>query len=165
MGFSILIRITVIWIILGLIMGFVLRRQLGPQRLGLVYSLSLLPWLGHLAYVIFYTLGHSDTLGMQLIILAVTSAILALVGFWSGRRFAWTQPSSLAFVPIGIALLYAVPLIWFGMALRAQSIGMDSIPAAILVGATLFVSSILAIFTLGMRRQSLSFGGVLKRRD
>ena len=162
---SLLVRIAIIWIILGLVIGFILRRQLGAERLGLVYSLSLLPWLGHLAYVVFYTLERSDALGMQLIILAVSSAVLALVSFWSGRRFAWTRPSRLALVPIGIALLYAVPLIWFGMALRAQSIGMDSIPAAILVGATLFVSSILTIFTLGIRRQPLSFGGVLERRD
>lgn len=162
---GLLVRITVIWIIFGVIVGFVLRLQLGAQRLGLVYSLSLLPWLGHLAYVIYYTLGHSSTLGTQLIILVVSSAVLVLVSFWSGRRFAWTQPSSLALVPIGIALLYAIPLIWFSMALRSQSIGMDSIPAAILIGASLFVSSILAIFTLGMRRQALRFGGVLKRRD
>lgn len=162
---SLLVRIVIIWIILGLIVGFVLRGQLGARRLGLVYSLSLLPWLGHLAYVAFYTLERSNALGMQLIILAISSAVLALVSFWSGRRFAWTRPSRLALVPIGIALLYAVPLIWYGMALRAQSIGMDSIPAAILAGATLFVSSILSVFTLGLKRQPLSLGGILQRKD
>lgn len=161
---SLLVRIAIVWIILGLIVGFILRRQLGAQRLGLVYSLSLLPWLSHMAYIIFYALERSGDLGTEIIIFAVSSAVLALVGFWSGRRFAWAQPSRLSLVPIGIALIYAVPLIWFRIALRAQSIGMDAIPTAVLVGATLFVSSVLAVFTVGLRRRGFSPGRLLQRR-
>ena len=148
-----LARIAVFWIIAGLVVGFILRQQLGEKRLNLVYSLSLLPWLGHLGYLVVYTLEHSQTLNLELMVLAGVSALLVVSGFVVGLRFTRSRPQRLAFVPVLLALLYALPLIWFSAVLRAQSIGMGAISTAVLGGAALFVGSILAVYTVGISRR------------
>ena len=149
-----LARIAVFWIIAGLVVGFILRQQLGKKRLNLVYSLSLLPWLGHLGYLVVYTLEHSQTLNTELMILAGVSALLVIPGFVIGLRFIRSRPQRLAFVPVILALLYGLPLIWFSAALRAQSISLGAISTAVLGGAALFVGSMLAVFTVGIQRSS-----------
>ncbi len=147
-------RIAIIWVVLGLVVGLVLRGQLSWRRLGALYALSALPWLAHLVYVVFYTLDNASGLALPLTLFALSSLVLGTLTLFLGWRFWRKTPLRLSFAPLLLALAHAPPLLVFSRALQSAGLGnaglgMDAIPMVAFICAALFVASLLFAFTLG----------------
>ena len=140
---SLLLRVAFVWIILGFVLGIVLRRQLRRRSPLLIFGLSLFPALGHFIYIAFYTLRNTGDLGLQLGVFGLLAALVVTLIVWGGGRYLRGKPSRTALLPLGVSLAYTLPLMWFSSALRAQQIGLDAIPSVVLAAATLFASSTL----------------------
>lgn len=154
-------RIAILWIVLGLAVGLVLRFRLSLKHLPTVYALGALPWLGHLAYVAFYTLENGSNLGGPLALFAGSSLLLGSLWLFAGWRFLRKSPSRLALTPLGLVLLHGLPLLLYSQVLRNASIGMDAIPVVALVCAALFVASLQ--FAFGFGRSPAPRRGLLAR--
>jgi hypothetical protein len=143
---NLLLRLALLWIVLGLVVGIVLRSQF-KGRAWIPFVLSFTPWLVHMLYVIWYTLGNTDLLNTSLLIFVLLSLLVAIGVMWVGYRSLQRNGTTVLLTPILQALIYGLgPLFWFMTVLREQEIAMDSIPAAMFVGGTLFVSSMLLSF-------------------
>jgi len=156
---SLLLRVAFVWIVLGFVLGVVLRRQVRRGRPLLVLGFSLFPVVGHFIYLAVYTLRNTGALTLQLSLFGLLAAVLVALVVWSGRRAFLARPSLTALLPIGASLAYTLPLFWFSSTLRAQQIGMDAIPSVVLAAATLFASS--TLFSYLWRFEP---GALLKRR-
>ena len=148
---ALLLRVSLMWLVLGFVVGFVLRRQL-PGRLGLFLGSSVLPVLGHVGYLTTYTLTEraAGTLTGQLGVFVVLSVALLLSSLLTWR-YVKARPARAFLIPLTLTALYALPLLWFSTVLRTQVIGLDAIPTVVLVCATLFMSSALFAYTFALR--------------
>ena len=157
---SLLLRVGVVWIVLGLVAGLLLRGS--GWRRGVAFAISFLPLLGHLLYLVAYTLRGANDLTNELLIFVGLVFGLAVVVGVVGWRYTTRRPGRTALVPLGLSLVYAVPLLWFSGVLQTDRLRLDSISVVVFVGATLFVVSALATYATGRRAR----GSVLaERRD
>lgn len=152
---ALLLRVSLVWIGLGLVVGFILRRRV-PGQLSLLLGVSALPVLAHAGYIIMYTLSEraAGTLGVQLGILVVLSIMLVALSLLTWR-FVRESPARAPLIPLALTALYALPLLWFSTVLRTQAIGLDAIPTVVLVCATLFMSSVLFAYTFARSGDTL----------
>lgn len=150
---TLLVRIGFVWIILGLLLGMLLRR-LGWRR-KIAFGVSFLPWLGHLLYVIAYTLRGADDLSTRLWVFVAISLVAGVGVGLAAWHYTTRNPKRMPLVPLGLGLVYALPLLWFSSVLQARTLRLDSISVAVFVGATLFVSSALLTYTLQHPRGSV----------
>ncbi len=146
---SLLFRVGLVWVVLGLVAGLLLRR-VGWRR-GLAFAASFAPLLGHLVYLVAYTLrGAADLTTELLIFLGVTFLLAVAVGVASWR-YVKRKPGRMALVPLGLGLAYAAPLLWFSSVLQTDTVRLDSVAVLVFLGATLFVVSALATYATGRR--------------
>lgn len=150
---TLLVRIGFVWIILGLVLGLLLRR-LGWRR-KVAFGVSFLPWLGHLLYVVAYTLRGADDLSTRLSVFVAVSLVLGVAVGLAAWRYTTGNPKRMPLVPLGLGLVYALPLLWFSSVLQARTLRLDSISVALFVGATLFMSSALLTYTVQRPRGSV----------
>ena len=157
---ALLLRVSLVWMALGFVVGFVLRRQV-PGRFSLLLGVSVLPVLVHVGYIAAYTLSEraAGTLNVRLgVFIGLGIVLVALSPLtW---RYVRERPARAPLVPLALTALYALPLLWFSSVLRTQRIGLDVIPTVVLVCATLFVSSLLFVYTFGLS----SSKGLARRR-
>lgn len=145
---ALLFRLSFVWIILGLVLGAVLRVQFRGRAL-LPFMLSFVPWLVHVVYVVLYTQRNAVSLQSQLLMFVGVSTFLALGVFWAGFRSVQRGGNSVVYLPALLALFYALPLFWYSSVLRTENIGMDSIPVIMFVGGIMFVVSMMIAFRVG----------------
>ena len=149
-----LARIAVVWVVLGLVVGFLLRARVPWRRLNWLYALSALPWLAHLVYVVSYTLGNSSGLGLPLAVFVVATLLLGTLALGFGWR-AWRgAPVRLALGPLVLVGAHALPLFVFsrllqGAGLGNAGLGMDAIPMVAFICAALFWGSVLLAYAFG----------------
>ena len=150
---TLLVRIGFVWIILGLLLGMLLRR-LGWRR-KVAFGVSFLPWLGHLLYVVAYTLRGADDLLTRLSVFVGVSFVVVFVIGVAAWRYTTGNPKRMPLVPLSLGLVYALPLLWFSSMLQARTLRLDSLSVVAFVGATLFVSSALLTYTVQRPRGSI----------
>ena len=114
-------------------------------------SVSGVPVLVHGGYIVMVTLSRQGarTLTGQLGVFAVLTIALVASSLLTWR-YVRARPARAPLVPLALSALYALPLLWFASVLRGQAIGLDAIPTVVLVCATLFASSLLFAYTLGL---------------
>lgn len=141
---TLLLRLAVIWIVLGAVTGLVLRGQF-RERVMIPFALSFLPFAVHLFYLVYRT-GGAVTQG-QLALFIGISLFLAVAVFWVGLRSAERGGNSVVALPALLALVYgAGPLLWYSSLQRQAEWGVDSIPNVLYVGGTMFVVVMLLVF-------------------
>lgn len=152
---ALLLRVSFVWMGLGFVVGFVLRRRV-PGRLSVLLGMSGLPVLAHVGYIIMYTLSEraAGTLGVQLGVFVVLSIVLVTSSLLTWR-FVRESPARAPLIPLSLTALYTLPLLWFSTVLRTRTIGLDAIPTVVLVCATLFMSSVLFAYTFARSGDAL----------
>ena len=150
---TLLWRIGALWLALGLVAGLVLRGQLPWRRLPQLYLVAALPWLAHLVYTVFFTLNNTSGLGTPLAIFAGSSLVLGTAVLLAAWR-AWRPSARLALAPLGLVLAHVAPLLVFSRVLRRAGLGnaglgMDALPLAIFLGASLFLAGLLFAYSAG----------------
>ena len=159
-----LARIAFGVILLGLIVGLVVRIGFRRDRRQLLLMLSFLPWLLHLLYLLGVVLRRSAlapaaVLGFAAVALMLGVAVLIVVLGWRGR------PMLLALAPLLLAALYLVgPVWWLSGALGRAGSGFDVIPTVIFAAATLFMGSFLSVYLFRAPKVKLRPGQWLRRR-
>ncbi|CAN5819831.1 hypothetical protein BH24DEI2_BH24DEI2_14830 [soil metagenome] len=146
---SLLFRVGLVWIVFGLVAGLLLRGT--GWRRGVAFGFSFVPLFGHLLYLVAYTLRGAVNLGTELVVFLGIALVLAVVVGMASWRYTTRKPGQLALVPLGLALVYAAPLLGYSSVLQTDTLRLDSISVVVFVGATLFVSSALATYAAGRR--------------
>lgn len=146
---SLLFRVGLVWIVVGLVAGLLLRRT--GWRRGLAFAFGFAPLLGHLLYLVAYTMRGASDLSPELAVFLGVTLLLAVGVGVVGWRATTRQPGRIALVPLATSLVYAAPLLWFSDVLQTDAFRLDSISVLLFVGATLFVSSALATYATGRR--------------
>ena len=156
---ALILRLSVIWIILGLITGFVLRAQF-RGNVSVPFYLSFAPFVAHLLYITLKVQQAGAVAANQLLLFLGISAFLGLAVFWVGFRSLQRGGNSLIFLPGLLGIMYGVgPLLWLASLERAADRGFDSLPNILLAGGTMFVVSMLLVFKVG----ALGGGGRVQR--
>ena len=108
-----------------------------------------MPLVGHLLYLVAYTLRGAADLTTKLSVFVGVAVALAVVVGTVSWRYTRRKPRRTALVPVGLGLVYAAPLLWFADVLQSATLRLDSISVLMFVGATLFVASALLTYSAG----------------
>lgn len=143
---SLLLRYALPFIVVGLVVGLLLRRFWGRTRLRLAIGISLLPLAVHAAATAVAASRRADPGTMLLVFAIVTLVILALV-LWLGLRLVRAQPLWAAAVPLAATALYlAIPYALLVLRLRQLDARLDVLATLILLGVIIFLAAVLASF-------------------
>lgn len=141
-----IIRFALIAVVVGLVLGLVLRPVLKRRRFGLLAVLSLLPVAAHAGYlwVISYQAGTPPG---ALLPFALVVLVLLIAGALLARRWARTLPLLAALTPGLVGLVYAVvaSLVW-SLSLEATGVVPNAVVGAAAGLATLAFVAMLLVF-------------------
>ena len=139
-------RFALVAIVLGLILGLLLRPALKRGRFLLLTVLSLLPVAGHAVYlgVISWQAGMQS---VALLPFALVVLVLLLVGALLARRWQRTRPLLTALTPAFVALIYAVvaSILW-SVSLEATGVVPNAVAGAAVGLACLALVAMLLVF-------------------
>ncbi len=141
---SLLLRLSLMWLTLGLLLGLLLRKQFQGRYISSVFMLTYLPWLAHLLYSVWLTDG---LLLEEQLIYVLSSCLLMLATLWVGLRSIQRAGWSFLLLPVLHAFLYSMGPLWWFESLTVMSL-IDSLAFLVFLGGVLFVVSILLGFRL-----------------
>jgi len=135
-------RIGIFVVAVGFLVGFILRRTWGSERLPELLLLSFLPWLVHLIYALSYAASSLGALTLGTVLVGLVSVGIAVVLLRVGPRFYRRDARVAAALPLALALLHGILLgFWVALELQAQGVRFNTIPNLYFASGTLFVSA------------------------
>jgi hypothetical protein len=152
-----LTRIALFCIILGMILGFLLRTRV-KNHLGLL-AISFLPWLIHLLYI---TLSVLKVPALQITLfvagnMLVLLSIVAISWHYVKQHSLWTS-----LLPTLQGFIYSLSLLWFVRVIALDGLGLNSLSWVTYAGATLVMSGLLWGYLF--RLPSIKLGSLLRRK-
>ncbi len=161
---SLLLRYALPFIVVGLVVGLVLRRVWGRSRLRLAIVLSLLPVPIHAVATWSSASRRADPGSMLLVFLIVMLLILGVV-LWYGLRLVRVRPLWAAAMPVVATGLYlAIPYALLVLRMRQLSARLDVLPTLVLLGTITFLAAVLLSFAPRAPKLSLPNPGRWLRR-
>jgi hypothetical protein len=143
-----LLRIALIWIVLGLLTGLFLKTRKSVSMRPLVF-LSLVPWFLHQLYL-YVTLEFALPPTLQLIFvgLSVLFAVVAGVVSWLAAK---KRSLVFAAVPLAHGFAYSILLLILANLTRTGGLGLNTVSWTVFASSVLFISSMLFtyLFKLG----------------
>lgn len=139
MGF--LLRVAVVVVIFGLILGAVFRRA-APERWAQAVLLSLLPWLLHLLYALFHAATVYQSV-LPAIVFVLLDLVLVVIILRVAPRFYRQQSRLLAAVPALVLALHSL-LLWLWT--QVAPVSFSLFPNVIYFMATLFAIAALYLY-------------------
>ncbi|MGL4609300.1 MAG: hypothetical protein ACRCYY_06390 [Trueperaceae bacterium] len=140
-----LTRIAVIWIVLGLLTGLVLRTR-KPETLGWLLALGFAPWLFHVLYCLLFLGLELRT--VQLALFLGISGLLTLLAGLVAKIFASTRSTQLAALPLFHGIVYSLFLFIFARIYELSQLGLNTISWTVFGSGILFVTSLLFSYLL-----------------
>lgn len=142
---SILTRLSVVVVLVGLITGLVLRVVLKRVELRVLMLISLVPWLVHEVVIVFQAHAHGAP-AVATLLFAASGLTIALAGAVWGWRAARRRRFVTALMPLIVAVAYGgIPFAIYVGWLRRSSIGVDALTTVAYVSASLFAASALIV--------------------
>lgn len=140
----VLFRFALPLIVVGLIVGLVLRRVLGRKRLPLtVIVATALPILVHAGYSVIWATRLADVATVATVFALLTLVLTSLL-LWVGLRIVAAQPIWAFAVPLVATAVYLVARYFsLQLQLQAQGVLFDLIPMLVLLGTIIFVAAAL----------------------
>jgi hypothetical protein len=150
---NLILRISVLWIVLGLVAGVVLRRFVPPRYLALCTLVAALPAAAHVAYVGWLVLDAPAERGGAATLFALVAVTLLLVVYGLFLVLARKRALWLSLYPLAAALAYLLVLLVFHpFTVRDSGAVIDNFSYVRLVWGTLFTTSALFVFALKFPR-------------
>jgi hypothetical protein len=143
------LQIAMLWAVLGLIAGLLLRARLPWRHLGALYLVSGLPWLIHLLHTSYLALARAEGIGGAVAWFVGSSLLLGALTIYGGWRLLRTPPVRLALVPLALLAVYGLPLALFLRALSGAGVALNTVSVVALVAGTLFAAASLAVYAAG----------------
>lgn len=142
-----LFRYSLPLILSGLVVGVILRRVLGRERLrGALLVATALPILIHAGLSVAAATNRADV-GSAAAIFGVLSLALLVVALLLGVRLVGRQPVWAFTVPLATTALYlVVRYLVLELPMQAQSARLDLIPTLVLLGTVIFVAAALLTY-------------------
>jgi hypothetical protein len=154
-----LVRIALVWIVLGLVTGLFLRTR-KRLKLAWVLGLSFAPWLLHQLYIL-VMLGFVLP-STQLITFLGFSLLFIVLGSVFAWRYQKQRSLTLAALPLVHGVLYSGLLFWLSRITQTDGLGLNTVSWVVYASAVLFMTSLLFSFlfrvatpklpSLGLRR-------------
>ncbi len=158
---NLILRISALWIVLGLVAGVVLRRFVPPRYLALGTLVAALPAAAHVAYVVWLVMDVAGERGGVATFFALVAVALLLVVYGLFLLLARRQALWLSLYPLAAALGYLLVLLVFHpFTVRDSGAVIDNFSYVRLAWATLFCTAALFVFALKFprfKRPSLAF--------
>jgi hypothetical protein len=139
-----LLRIALVWIVLGLLVGVVLRTR--NTRLRPLLVLSFVPWLLHQLYSLVtleFTLPNP-----QLILFLGISLLLTLIAAGLAWFYAKRSSPALASLPFLHAVAYSLLLWTLAEFTQTDGLGLNTISWVVFASSVLFMTSLLFSYLL-----------------
>jgi hypothetical protein len=135
-----LLRIAVIWIVLGLLTGLFLRTR-KKQSLGWLLALGFVPWLLHQLYLLLTLEINLPTSQLALFLgLSVGFTIIAAITIW---LYSKKRSLGLAAIPFAHGFAYSLLLLWLSRVTQTDGLGLNTVSWAVFASAILFITSLL----------------------
>jgi hypothetical protein len=138
-----LVRIALVWIVLGLVTGLFLRTRKNLNLAWLI-GLSLLPWVLHQLYLL-VMLGFVLP-STQLITFLGFSLLFIVLGSVFAWRYQKQRSVALAALPLVHGVLYSGLLFWLGRVTQTDGLGLNTVSWVVYASAVLFMTSLLFSF-------------------
>jgi hypothetical protein len=148
-------------IVTGLIVGVVLRRLLGRQRLAAtLIAVTALPILIHAGIGVATATSLADV-GRAAAVFGVLTLLLLIAVLWLGVRMVATRPILAFAVPLVATTVYLLlRYLALVLPLQGQSARLSLIPTLVLLGSVIFVAS--ALLTYAPRLPQLRAPNLLR---
>jgi hypothetical protein len=140
-----LLRIALVWIVLGLLVGLFLRTR-KRESLGWLLTLGFAPWLLHQIYILVtleFTLSSSQLLFFLSLSVLLTLLAAGVAWFYKKRR-----PLALASIPFVHGVAYSILLLSLARLTQTDGLGLNTVSWAVFASGVLFLTSLLFSYLL-----------------
>jgi hypothetical protein len=149
---SLILRLGLLTVLLGLLAGLVARVFLPRRYLPLVLAVSTLPVLAHLGYLFNLVLAAPSLRAAAFLPFGLIQLVLAIGLFGVTLRLTRAHPPVGAAYPLVLLVAYALGLrIWLSLVTSGAAPNIDTYSYALLFWGSLFVSGALLTFLLTPR--------------
>jgi hypothetical protein len=140
-----LLRIALVWLVLGLLIGLFLRTRKN-QSLGWLLALGFVPWLLHQLYLLLTLELMLPTTQLALFLgSSVVFTVIAAVIAWF---YIKKRSLVLAAIPLLHGFAYSLLLLWLSRITQTDGLGLNTVSWVVFASGILFITSLLFSYLL-----------------